>query len=94
MLSDLGEIPGCLVEHLYLVLCEGVDGEVGVDEHGHPHNHHQVHVQNNLEKKYTFSINTTCQRKKYKFFLSAVFPFSISHVLIVFTFLNSDDIHI
>ena len=50
VLSDLGEIPGCLVEHLYLVLCEGVDGEVGVDEHGHPHNHHQVHVQYNLEE--------------------------------------------
>ena len=54
VLSDLGEIPGGLVEHLYLVLCEGVDGEVGVDEHGHPHNHHQVHVQNNLEKNTLF----------------------------------------
>jgi hypothetical protein len=37
------------VEVIYLLLAEGVDGEVDVDEEGHAHNYHQVQVENNLK---------------------------------------------
>jgi hypothetical protein len=48
-LSCCGEISGNWVEVIYLLLAEGVDGEVDVDEEGHAHNYHKVQVENNLK---------------------------------------------
>jgi hypothetical protein len=50
---DEGVISGHLMELLNLVVSEGVDGEVDVDEDGHSHNDHQVHVQNDLQRNST-----------------------------------------
>ena len=51
-LSCCGEISGNCVEEIYLLLAEGVDGEVDVDEEGHAHNYHKVQVENNLKNIY------------------------------------------
>jgi hypothetical protein len=49
------------VEVLDLLLAEGVDREVDVDEEGHAHNYHKVDIQNNLKTKVHIRKDKKCK---------------------------------